>query len=202
MTEELRHVKQPISATLAGPYGHPYHPLLVTVPIGAWVTSLVFDIGSRVVGDPAFLARGSLWLIAIGAVGAVLAAITGFLDLLLIPFGTRAARTGLFHMSLVLLVTCAYVVNFIWRHRSPAPPGAVPVGPLALSVVSLAMLAVAGYLGGKLAFRYGVRVADETAQADGYRGTDLAAVPVPAQPQAPQSQSVPPRGPIPPAARS
>ena len=23
--------------TLAGPYGHPFHPILVTVPIGVWV---------------------------------------------------------------------------------------------------------------------------------------------------------------------
>jgi hypothetical protein len=30
------------------------------------------------------------------------------------------------------------------------------------------MLAVSGFLGGKLAFRYGVRVADEAAQASGY----------------------------------
>jgi len=25
---------------LAGPYGHPFHPILVTVPIGAWIASL------------------------------------------------------------------------------------------------------------------------------------------------------------------
>ncbi len=30
------------------------------------------------------------------------------------------------------------------------------------------MLGASGYLGGKLAFRYGVRVADETTQASGY----------------------------------
>ncbi|MGW0424100.1 hypothetical protein [Streptomyces sp. NPDC003015] len=38
--------KRPVSAALAGPYGHPFHPILVTVPIGAWVASLVFDIAS------------------------------------------------------------------------------------------------------------------------------------------------------------
>jgi hypothetical protein len=37
------------------------------------------------------------------------------------------------------------------------------------SAVSLALLAVAGGLGGQLAYCYGVRVADESAQADGYR---------------------------------
>ncbi|MFL6055426.1 MAG: hypothetical protein ACJ72W_21365 [Actinoallomurus sp.] len=37
------HAKQPVSAALAGPYGHPFHPILVTLPIGAWVASLVFE---------------------------------------------------------------------------------------------------------------------------------------------------------------
>jgi uncharacterized membrane protein len=66
---------------LAGSYGHPLHPILVTVPIGAWVTSLVFDIASHAVHPSAFLAQGSLWLIAVGAIGAVLAAGAGALDL-------------------------------------------------------------------------------------------------------------------------
>ena len=46
-----------------------------------------------------------------------------------IPTGTRAFRTGLTHMALNLIVTCAYIGNFLWRHaqhgeRSPGPRGA------------------------------------------------------------------------------
>ena len=52
----LGRAKQPVSAALAGPYGHPFHPILVTVPIGAWAGSLVFDIASHLVADPGFLA--------------------------------------------------------------------------------------------------------------------------------------------------
>jgi len=77
MTNQLRQAKQPVSAALAGPYGHPYHPVLVTVPIGAWVASMVFDIASQLVGNPAFLAQGSVWLIATGVIGALAAATTG-----------------------------------------------------------------------------------------------------------------------------
>lgn len=54
----LRQAKQPVSGALAGPYGHPFQPILVTVPIGAWVCSLVFDVASRIVHRPAFLAHG------------------------------------------------------------------------------------------------------------------------------------------------
>jgi uncharacterized membrane protein len=172
VTDE-RPAKRPVSAVLAGPYGHPFHPILVTVPIGAWVASFVFDVGSYLIAEPGFLAEGSVWLIALGVIGAVAAAMVGFLDLLAIPTGTRAFRTGLVHMGLNLAVTLAYVGNFLWRRAAENQPGAVAAGPLVLSAVSLLALAAAGYLGGMLAFRYGVRVADEATQDEGYhRPTD------------------------------
>ena len=43
------------------------------------------------------------------------------------------------------------------------------MGPLTLSVLSIAALGVSGFLGGKLAYRFGVRVAGEADQADGFR---------------------------------
>jgi uncharacterized membrane protein len=169
MTSQLHQAKRPVSAVLAGPYGHPFHPILVTVPIGAWVSSLVFDIASRLVDNPGFLNQGSVWLIAIGVVGALAAALVGFLDLFAIPSGTAAFRTGLVHMSLNLTVTAAYVANFFWRQADYGQPSSVALGPLVLSAVSLAVLAVSGFLGGKLAYHYGVRVADEATQTEGFR---------------------------------
>ena len=40
-----------------------------------------------------------------------------------------------------------------------------------LPVTVLAALGLSGYLGGKLAYRYGVRVAAETTQAEGFTPT-------------------------------
>ncbi|WP_253257222.1 DUF2231 domain-containing protein [Arthrobacter sp. Hiyo1] len=151
---------------LAGPYGHPFHPILVTVPIGAWVASLVFDLGSLIAsGDAAALATGSRWLIAIGVLGAAAAALVGFLDLFAIPTGTRAFRTALVHMSLNLTITIAYLVNFLLRVGQHGPVQAVLI---IFSALSVAALGVSGYLGGKLAFHYGVRVANEETQAAGF----------------------------------
>jgi uncharacterized membrane protein len=169
MSTDLAQAKEPVSRALAGPYGHPFHPILVTVPIGAWVCSLFFDIGSFVVSDPGFLDRGSQWLIAIGVIGAAAAAVVGLLDLIVIPSKTRTFRIGLIHMVLNLTVTVAYIANFMWRHSVPVGQEHVGWGPLALSLVSFAALGTSGYLGGMLAYRYGVRVAAESAQADGYR---------------------------------
>ncbi|WP_405066557.1 DUF2231 domain-containing protein [Kribbella sp. NBC_01510] len=165
MSDRSAAAKRPVSALLTGPYGHPFHPILVTIPIGAWVASFVFDIGSRV-ADAAFLVQASVWLIVIGIVGAVAAASVGLLDFFAIPSGTPAFRTGLVHLILNVAVTVAYVVNALWRRGSEADQ--VPVGPIVLSAISLGALTVSGYLGGKLAFRYGVRVAEEHDQAEGF----------------------------------
>jgi uncharacterized membrane protein len=167
MSSPQARAKQPVTA-LAGPYGHPVHPILVTVPIGAWVASLVFDIASHLAHPGGFLAQGSLWLIAVGVAGALAAACAGFLDLFAIPAGTPAYRTGLVHMGLNLAVTAAYAAGFAWRLGGYHQAAPVPPAQLALSAVSLAVLTVSGYLGGKLAYRYGVRVADERTQADGF----------------------------------
>jgi uncharacterized membrane protein len=174
----LGQAKRPVSA-LAGPYGHPFHPILVTVPIGAWTASLVFDIASHVATGPGFLAQGSLWLIVVGVVGALAAACAGFLDLFGIPAGTPAFRTALVHMTLNLVVVAGYAAGFAWRYGSYHHPGPVAAGPLALSAGCLALLGVSGFLGGKLAFRYGVRVADEATQASGYTRPEAAGTPRP-----------------------
>jgi uncharacterized membrane protein len=168
MAIRYQDAKHPRTA-LAGPYGHPFHPILVTLPIGAWVCSLVFDIASRFVDKPGALALGSEWLIAIGVLGALAAAAFGLLDLLAIPRDTRAFRIGIIHMGLNLLVTLAYAVNFFWRYRNAVSDGTrVDVQMVVVAAVSLAFLGVSGYLGGMLAYRFGVRVADEVTQREGF----------------------------------
>ncbi len=162
------HAKEPVSAALAGPYGHPFHPMLVTVPIGAWVSSVVFDVAARLVDDRAPFDHGAKWLIAIGVVGALVAATVGFLDYFAIAKGTPAHRVAVAHLSLNLTVTGAFAGDYAWRASGGTP---TPVGPFVLSLGALAGLAVSGWLGGKLAYRYGVRVASERVQAEGYGGT-------------------------------
>ena len=160
------HAKHPVTR-VAGLYGHPFHPILVTIPIGAWVASLVFDILSRTADHGADFARGAYWLIAIGVIGALVAALFGLLDLLAIPRRTRAWRVGLTHLCFNLVVVGLFVASFIWRADRDAYRE-TSAGLFVLSGIALALLVVSGWLGGMLAYRYGVRVADEEAQLSGY----------------------------------
>ena len=168
MATKLREAKHPVSR-LAGPYGHPLHPILVTVPIGAWVASFVFDVASRLSGEPTVFAKGAFWLIGLGLLGAGAAALLGFLDLFAIPTGTRAFRTGLLHMTLNLVVVAFYVGAFLLRRGQLGQTDGVPIGLIILSAVALGVLTVSGWLGGQLAYRYGVRVAEESTQAEAYQ---------------------------------
>ncbi len=162
----MHQAKQPVTFA-AGPYGHPFHPILVTVPIGAWMSSVVFDLGSHAVDDGSYLVRGAAWLVVIGVLGAVVAALFGLLDLLAIPRGTRAFRTGIAHMSLNLTAVALFAVDFLLR-RGDLDRTATPAGPLLLSIAGVAILGASGWLGGMLAYHFGVRVADEEHQAEGF----------------------------------
>ena len=97
----------------------------------------------------------------------MVAALFGLMDLLAIPRGTKAFGTGLIHMTLNLAVVVLFVVNFAIR-ASHGSEDASTVG-FVLSLVALAILGISGGLGGKLAYRYGVRVASEDVQSEGFR---------------------------------
>jgi uncharacterized membrane protein len=170
MTYGMDAAKRP-TTVLAGRYGHPLHPAVVAIPIGAWTASVVLDVASRLFGSPASAAtatHAAWWLLALGVLGALAAAALGFLDLVAIPTGTRAWRVGLTHMTCNLTATVLFAVGWFLRRDDVAPAGGTPWGYVVLSLVALALLGAGGFLGGELAYRYGVRVADEATQATGY----------------------------------
>jgi len=139
--------------------------VLVTVPIGAWVSSIVLDIASMAKSSAA-LAEASMWLLGIGVIGALLAAVFGLLDLSTIPRGTKAFTTGITHMSLNLVAVVLFAVDYWIRLKQTSP--SVPTSGFVLSIVGVVLIGASGWLGGKLAYHYGVRVADEQTQAEGF----------------------------------
>lgn len=167
--------KHPITV-LAGPYGHPVHPILITIPIGAWLSSFVFDIISRVTEDETYY-KGAYVLIGIGIAGAVLAAFFGLLDLLTLPTGTRVFQIAIAHMILNLFAVALFAVDFGLRMGLYSDFSATPPGLIVLSAGALLLLSLSGYLGGKMVFHYGVRVTRETSQADGFQKTAHRPVP-------------------------
>ena len=138
--------------TPAGIAGHPIHPMLVPIPIGLWIFSLVCDLihagGSS---NPAW-ATVALYTMGGGIVGALLAAVPGLIDLLSLPPGPR--KTAITHMAINLTVVVLYVINFWLRVNSPDKAGTA----VWLSVIGIGLLVVSGWLGGKMVYEHGVAV--------------------------------------------
>ena len=130
--------------------GHPIHPMLVTIPIGLWVFSLVCDFVFAGTGDMAWQTTAYLTLGG-GIVGALLAALPGLVDLLALHEGTER-RVGVTHMVLNLTIVAIQAVNF-WLRSAPDYNGTLALG---LSVVAVALLVVSGWLGGQLVYVLGV----------------------------------------------
>jgi uncharacterized membrane protein len=132
---------------------HPLHPLLVGMPIGLWIFSLVCDAVAF------FGWGGSTWkdvayyTMAGGIVTALIAAIPGFIDLLSFT-DARLKRIGVIHMIVNLVVVGLYVINLALR------PSESNV-PLLLSVIGVVLLFAAGWLGGELVHVHGVTVQDK-----------------------------------------
>ena len=156
------------SSALAGPAGHPFHPFVVPVPIGAFVSSLIFDIltWTRADGLP-YLVDGAFWLIGVGLVGALIAAVFGFLDLRAIPRRTRPFDIALTHLTLNAGAAVLFVIGYAWRAGDHVELEKTRWGQLALSAVAVALLLGAVWLGQTLTYRYGRRVARVADEADG-----------------------------------
>src|SRR5689334_2100197 len=90
--------------------GHPLHPMLVTIPIGLWIFSLVSDLVFVSTGDSRWETT-AYFTLGGGIVGALLAALPGLLDLLGLH-DARERRTGTIHLVLNLSIVAIQVVNF------------------------------------------------------------------------------------------
>lgn len=140
--------------------GHPVHAMLVPIPIGLWVFSLVCDFVFISTGDSRW-AVTAYFALGGGIVGALLAAIPGLLDLLGLH-DARAQRIGIIHMLLNLAIVAVQALNF-WLRMDE---GGSDVLPRAISIVAVAALIASGWLGGQLVHVLGVTQPHHAGEAE------------------------------------
>lgn len=134
---------------------HPIHPMLVTFPIGLWVFSLVCDLVGLSVAAPDVWFTVALYTMVGGLIGALAAAVPGFIDLLYYKGGhPPLKKIALTHMAINLSVVVLYAVNIGLRVNGPSSMEA----PVILSAIGVSAIAVSGWLGGKMVHVYGVGV--------------------------------------------
>jgi len=124
---------------------HPIHPMLVVVPLGLWIAALAFDIVAAVT-DNALWQTVAFWNIVGGIIGALVAAVPGFIDYR--GLQGRAGRLATWHMIMNLGAVALFAINVYVRMRA-APESA---WPLILSVVGVVGVLVSGWLGGEMVY--------------------------------------------------
>lgn len=139
---------------LSGTYvGHPLHPMLTDLPIGAWSMSALLDI----VGGPS-AERAADLLVTAGVLAAVPTAASGLNDWS-DTYGTDT-RVGLVHAAVNTTALGLYVASLAARSRGHRARGK------ALGRVGFGVLLAGSYLGGHLSFARGVNV-NRTAWQEG-----------------------------------
>ena len=144
-------------ASPASIMGHPIHPMLIPFPIALWVFSLVADL--------LYLWRGNMhWpLIAFyallaGCLGAVVAAVFGFIDYLSIT-DKQVVKVANWHARFNVLALVLFAASWYLRtNRGSDMVNNSLTVPVALSVVGVIAVTISGWLGGELVFKHGVAV--------------------------------------------
>jgi uncharacterized membrane protein len=140
--------------------GHPIHPALVAVPIGAFTLVFISDLLYLRGGDSLWY-HVSGYCLLVGVVSALAAAVAGLIDYFGMSMSAAGARLATIHLVVNLAAVALFAVSLVLRWND----GALGTGrwPLAfgLSTLALAGLAVSGWLGGEMVFKHKLGVVDD-----------------------------------------
>lgn len=134
-------MKQPlVDKVLSGDFlGHPLHPMLTDIPIGAWSMSTLLDV---VGGEE--LEDASTILVGVGVLSAIPTAASGLHDWQATK--GASARIGFVHAAVMDVTLLTFSSSLIARLTGHPNLGKV------LGVAGLGVMTVGGFLGGHLTF--------------------------------------------------
>jgi nitrite reductase/ring-hydroxylating ferredoxin subunit/uncharacterized membrane protein len=135
--------------------GHPLHPALTDVPLGAWTAALALDAMESISGRRE-LGAGADAAIAVGLVGAAGAAVTGLTDWS--ETDGRARKVGMLHGLMNAGATVLYTTSLILRRKKKRNAG------IGFAMLGYAVSSASAYLGGHLVFGEQIGVNHAAAQ--------------------------------------
>ena len=129
--------------------------MLIVFPAGLFTAAVIMDILYLIFGNP-LLATVSFYMIIIGVVGGLLAAIFGFIDWSGLPNNSRARNIGLWHGLGNFVIVVLFAMSWFLRRGSP---NFVPSGlAMILSFAGIVLALITLWIGGELVYRLGVAV--------------------------------------------
>lgn|SRR5690606_38540355 len=133
---------------------HPIHPILVHFPIATWVIATFCDVVG-LFRDSELINQVAGVLLIIGTITALFAMVAGLMELAKIDQKSPAMKIANQHMLLMMVSWSLYATSLFLRLEGTqlVQPGLIAA---ALSITGLIVLCVAGWLGGRLVYEYGV----------------------------------------------
>ncbi len=157
---------------LQGFPGKPSHPPLTDASIGAYTVGVVMLVLGALGVEEEQMAHGSLLAISFGLLLAVPTALTGLLDWLALPKGTPVRTTATVHLIAMVLATVLFALTWIAQLDGYRDDD-VKTLAMIIGLAAESVLIAGGFIGGALAYVYGVRVLKRprTSVADALRPT-------------------------------
>jgi len=144
--EPARHVADALHGKWLG---HPLHPVLTDITIGAWVLGAVFDGLGAVTGQRALQRTGDQLALA-GTIAAVPTLLTGLADFSTFP--EEAATPATVHGAMNIVNVALYGLSIRDRRNGRHRRG------VALSTLAIGLSCVSAWLGGMLVYKHKVGV--------------------------------------------
>jgi uncharacterized membrane protein len=146
-----------LSYLLKGLPGHPLHPPLTDVTIGAYTAASAFGLLSALGVSQSNTATAWWLALIVGLVVTGPTALTGLIDWLGITWGSPLWRTATLHLFSMLTATVFFLLAAIFGHGGYVDDE-VTSGSLILTLVGFGFLTLGGWLGGTVVFVHGMRV--------------------------------------------
>ena len=136
---------------------HPLHPPLTDITIGAHTTAALLAVASAMGLSEARTAHGWWLALLVGLLASIPTGASGLIDFLALGPEHPARPAAIRHLLLVLPTYPVFVSAVLLGHAGYVR-GTIDTAPLALTLAGFTLLAGAGFAGGRLVFRAGLRV--------------------------------------------
>jgi nitrite reductase/ring-hydroxylating ferredoxin subunit/uncharacterized membrane protein len=146
-------VLRPLKLFLNGTWiGHPLHPVLKDIPVGAWTFTVIFDLAGLLFNVPSFGIAASVTT-AVGILGALGAAVAGLMDWM--DVDPPEKQVGAVHAILNVTATLIFTASLVMRWQSQWQLG---WATCVVALIGYLLMTFGATLGGAMVYRMGVMI--------------------------------------------
>jgi uncharacterized membrane protein len=134
---------------------HPVHSAIVHFPIACWSLATFGDLASIHFEEQAWWISGLLHVIGVST--AIIAMVTGLIELVKIDTENKAANLAHLHMTLAISSWSVYATTLFLRLDGTSLTAPDPF-EISLSILGFLLLCGTGWLGGKMVYEHAIGV--------------------------------------------